>query len=160
VKNHKTGKVIKMVRSGPKGEANDLLKIWNPKNLEEELPYSVIVERAKEILDVKERTVINYLNCLVEDRDLEKRVDDKRNTFYKPINKMKVTKSVLHQLIEQTKDDFAIEALFGLGFLIKVEITRARMEHKPKDPDQIVDLAIQRMIERRGNIKKIKSLHV
>lgn len=113
MQNHKTDKVMKMVRSGPKRYVKDLLTIWERSIFGgyEELPFPTILERAKEKFGLETRTVINYLNDLVEDEKLEKRVDNKRNTFYKPKDKTEVNKTLLKHIIDETPLKIALTSL-------------------------------------------------
>ena len=89
------------------GLIENLLQIWesyvlaDPEEKEEELPFPTIVERAERKLGIKKRTVINYLNELIKNEILEKRVDEKRNTFYKPIRQGQVTKAVIKEKIDE-----------------------------------------------------------
>ena len=76
-----------------------LLKIWLWRN-KAELPFSEIVKIAKEELGVSKRTVINYLNALVEQQFLVKRVDNERHTFYKLKKGLKLRKAIIKILID------------------------------------------------------------
>lgn len=91
------------MKRGPRNNAKCLLTVWYLGDIDAELPYSLIVVRARQF-GIQERTVINYLNLLVETKILEKSVNTKRNTFYKPLNKTEVMKAILRESIDGLSD--------------------------------------------------------
>jgi len=87
------------MKPGPKENARVLLTIWrgsrDMKNFRE------IVKAAEEQLNLKRRTVIKHLNKLVQQGILEKHVDIKRNTFYKPKNMQELEKALIKENVEK-----------------------------------------------------------
>ena len=65
---------------GPKTDEAAILNVWNDGE-DLELQFSEIAEKTKAV--VSERTLISYLNALVKERILAKRVDEERRTFYR-----------------------------------------------------------------------------
>ena len=61
----------------------DLLEIWEEKNRDKEIQYAEIEKQAKIKLGLSKKTVINYLQNLVANKILERRVDENRRVFYK-----------------------------------------------------------------------------
>lgn len=108
-----------LVKPGPKGEADDLLRIWKQPVKEgqekieacEELQFNEIVQRADVELNIKKRTVINYLKVLIEKKAIIKRVDDQRRTFYKPIDMKSLVNARLNEDFEELNKFTAINQL-------------------------------------------------
>ena len=64
-----------------------------------------------------ERTIMRYLQSLVEEKKLEKKIDPDHRTYYRPVNNAVVFQAILQNLIESAKID-SLEVLFA-------EISRA-----------------------------------
>jgi len=100
-----------MTKPGPVPREYELLKLWrNRENIA--LPFKLILEEAK-MLGFRKRTVINYLNKLVESKILDKDVDKMRNTYYRIINQAELTKALVKDSIDKmplqiTKDDLKL----------------------------------------------------
>ena len=150
----KTDKVIKMVKSGPKPKVKDLLILWRGQN-NAELPFSEIVKIAKEQLGLKKRTVINYLNTLVEQQILEKRVDSKRNTFYKPKNKVELKKAIIKSIIDDIDDEKLLSWLDIYSLIFLAESRKRAKQGKTPEYFEIVELAKKRILEVRKAQKMI-----
>jgi predicted transcriptional regulator len=94
-----------MVKPGPKTQLRQLLRLWKDQEDQEKftsLPFQEIVEKAqKKPYNLQKRTVINYLNWLVENKDLEKQVDSNRKTYYKPSNDTVVFREIAKNCIEE-----------------------------------------------------------
>lgn len=98
-----------MAKRGQKSDYKRLLALWS-KNPTEPLPFTYIQAEAQK-LGYTKRTVINYLNQLVAGGFLEKTVDLKRQTFYKPREAILVKREVLKQAIEAVDDERVIESV-------------------------------------------------
>ncbi|MEM4454432.1 MAG: hypothetical protein QXT28_06970 [Thermofilaceae archaeon] len=98
-----------MAKRGRKSDYKRLLALW-AKNPTEPLPFTYIQAEAQKMGYAK-RTVINYLNQLVAENFLEKTVDLKRQTFYKPRETILVRKEALKQAIEALNDEHVIESV-------------------------------------------------
>lgn len=110
-----------MAKRGAKSDYGRLLSLWfsNPSKA---LSFNEIVMEATKMGYTK-RTIINYLNQLVAQGLLEKTVDIKRQTFYKPSKKLtEITKIDIdrdRKLIEKLTNveyDFWILEHYNLGF--------------------------------------------
>jgi predicted transcriptional regulator len=97
--NKNTDKVKTMVKRGPKTTENQLLQIWKDKENSEK-PFHQIIHEAKQKLHLEKRTAINYINVLVENGILQKRVDNQRNTYYKVKNQLELQKLLFKQSVD------------------------------------------------------------
>ncbi|MEM2609926.1 MAG: hypothetical protein QXQ47_06820 [Candidatus Bathyarchaeia archaeon] len=104
-----------MVKKGPTPKYNELLKIWSGRE-NEELSFNVILQEAKK-LGFQKATTINYLNRLVQKNVLQKIVDLKRQTFYKPREAIFVKREALKQAIEAVENERIIESIEKLASL-------------------------------------------
>jgi len=114
-----------MSKPGPPSDPQKILKIWNdedPNNWYIELPFSKIIEKSNTQLNLKKRTAINYLNKLVDDKILEKRVNNKRQTFYKPISDLAHSKTLLIDLIDNIESSELLRLLHKFLFLYIVSL--------------------------------------
>ena len=104
-----------MVKKGPTPKYNELLKIWSGRE-NEELSFNVILQEAKK-LGFQKATTINYLNILVQKNVLQKIVDLKRQTFYKPREAILVKREALKQTVEAVQSERLIESIEKLASL-------------------------------------------
>ncbi|MEM1661061.1 MAG: hypothetical protein QXR17_08005 [Candidatus Bathyarchaeia archaeon] len=104
-----------MAKRGRKSDYKRLLALWS-KNPTEPLPFTYIQAEAQKMGYTK-RTVINYLNQLVAENFLEKTVDLKRQTFYKPREAILVKREALKQTVEAVQSERIIESIEKLASL-------------------------------------------
>ena len=97
-----------MAKRGRKKNERMLLTLWE--NSDEEMVFSQIVSLAQQRFGFGKRTVVNYLNSLVANGVLERRVDERRRTYYKPKNLKDVFKEHLKEKIENIDDEVLLQA--------------------------------------------------
>lgn len=105
-----------MVKRGAKSDYGRLLALWysNPSKV---LSFNQIVAEATKWGYTK-RTIINYLNQLVAEGLLEKTVDIKRQTFYKPSEKLREIREsidIIKKLTEPNLDFWVLQE-HNLGY--------------------------------------------
>jgi predicted transcriptional regulator len=88
-----------MVKRGPKTTEQQLLQIWKNKE-NSEIPFHQIVSEAKQKLQFEKRTVINYINVLIEKGILDRRVDNQRNTYYRVKNQLELQKLLFKESVD------------------------------------------------------------
>jgi len=159
----KSDKVIIMAKRGPKKDALHLLTLWeNDKNKEKS--FSEIISLAKAKLGLEKRTVINYLNALLQAQILEKRVDSERRTFYKPKNKTEVDRALLKYSIEKCENEQFISMLRAFVVAVNVEYfkTKSLPEAFKRAGEQVsqfwksleeFDKAIETLKTQKGSVK-------
>jgi len=126
-------------KSGPIRNEKNLLKIWKHKDPDEELSFGTITKIAKEEMGLKKRTVVNYLNILVDKENLEKRVDAKRKTYYRPKNKLELEKVILKDQIDKIEDHQILA--FSLFFLTEA----FKQKSESRDYFKIVQVAAEKL---------------
>jgi len=97
--NKETDKVKTMVKRGPRTTENQLLQIWKDKE-NSEIPFHQIIYEAKQKLHLEKRTAINYINVLVGNGILDKRVDNQRNTYYSVKNQLELQKLLFKESVD------------------------------------------------------------
>ncbi|MEM1757212.1 MAG: hypothetical protein QW770_04195 [Candidatus Bathyarchaeia archaeon] len=104
-----------MVKRGPNPRYNELIRIWIGRE-NEELSFNEVLQEARK-LGFQRATTINYLNKLVQENVLQKTVDLRRQTFYKPREAILVKREALKQTVEAVQSERIIESIEKLASL-------------------------------------------
>lgn len=127
--------MVRTVRTGPTERIRDLLILWRGRQ-DSKLPFVDIIREARDRLQLKRRTAINYLNALVEMGILGKEVDSNRNTFYFPKNRLELSKTLLQMQIKELTDEQLKDYLDMFSFFLMIEIS----DPKQKDLTDLNEL--------------------
>ncbi|MBL7080268.1 hypothetical protein ISS39_08090 [Candidatus Bathyarchaeota archaeon] len=145
-----TVKARKLVKRGPESNHGIILKLWSG---DEELQFNEVVKNAKMKQDISRRTAINYLNRLVDSKHLERRVDDKRRTFYKISTKgeERKLKMAITDKFDEYWESLTSEERKIRGFVLEKEILDL-LEIKALEDNIVMDLLNPETSEKLGCI--------
>jgi predicted transcriptional regulator len=128
-----------MVKPGPTTKMKKLLLLWKDKETEV-LLFSEILKVAKEKLNIGKRTIINYLNALVEQEILEKTVDQKRNTFYKLMKPLELERTFLKEQIDTMKEKEMTRLLDFYSFELMLNMIEQQKKKLPLNYSELVKI--------------------